>query len=71
MLFYQHERMWRDDIETKASKRRRKADRKRRKDAGEPVSDSSSVKEAKQKKKDKYLNELKKTMITTQEEIDN
>ena len=56
--------MYREDIETKASKRRRKADRQRRMDAGEPVSDSSSVKEAKQKKKEKYLNELKKTMIT-------
>ena len=54
----------------KDRKRQRKADRQRRLEAGEPVSDSSSVKERKQKQKEKYLADLKRMTITSQEEID-
>lgn len=57
-------------IEKSAAKRRKRAVRLRKIDAGEPVSDSSSVKERKQNDKEKYLAAIKRTSLTSQEEID-
>ena len=39
----------------------------RRSDAGEAVSDSSSIKERKQKQKAKFLAEMKRNTVTSQE----
>ena len=69
-FFYQHEMMWKDDIIFKKRKRDKAAERQRRLDAGEAVSDSSSVKEKKRKEKNAFLKNLKQEMTTTQAEIE-
>lgn len=43
-LFNQHDTIWKDEIENKRRKREKHAERQRKIDAGEAVSDSSSVK---------------------------
>ena len=67
MFFYQHEMIWREDIEKLSRKRQRRAARLLRKAAGENVSDSSSVKEQRQKQKAKYLAEIKRAVETSPE----
>ena len=62
--------MWKDDIIFKKRKRDKAAERQRRLDAGEAVSDSSSVKEKKRKEKNAFLKNLKQEMTTTQAEIE-
>ena len=62
--------IFREDIEFWIGKRRRRADRERRRLAGERnVSDNSSVREERQAKKEKLLKQYKKESITTEKTL--
>jgi len=57
--------IWTDDINESTRKRLKQAERQRKIDNGEAVSDSSSTKEFKLKQKEKYLAKMKAETMTS------
>ena len=65
MFFYKYERQFRQEIEESKIKREKMQERQKRIDAGEVVSDTSSMKARKKEKKKAYLAKIRKQQTAT------
>lgn len=68
-FFNKHDEIWQKEIENIKRKRIKKEERRLRAAAGEQVSDSSSVREEKERAKERYLRKIKKEMMVTEAEL--